>query len=464
MPSTHRFQSRLFQALQSRLRQIQDGIQLRWRQLRVSASWNAQIALYPLQASRQVGRRVAQVFQQAVADVRVRSERSLQGEEWIPLDQPIRNVLSVLNSAALTSNALDSNGVDALTAGTLAIAPEALLASPMEQTAGAIVSSAPASLTLKQRLTARLQRWRGKVSLSAKTVDASTVQSSMVLIQGVASCLQQRHLVLVTANNQILDCLSPEQQLRLQERIQFEIAAAGSRQITQLRLFKTPFTPSVQRPLNAIRSGWASLQQSWQTAFALNPALDPPPMPNRLGPAVLSKMSLQWMPRLQSFWRSFTLGLGTVALVPFSSALPASAEPAPRVPSIPSPCPPQVGWIDPVQSRRHWLRNLDLFRQAKPTQGKIRLAPDKAPSAALAGSFPSAVADWSYRFTQTVPSSGRPAIDVNAAFTGYHYHPLERLLLILDQIMAWLEALILMLWRLGQSLFQQLFHSGRRQF
>jgi hypothetical protein len=441
MPSTRRFQSRLFQTVQSGLHQLQDRLQLRWRQLKVSATWNAQLVFYPLQASVQAGRWVAQAVRQAVAEVRSLAAPSSakpvnQTKELIQADQPIRNVLSALQSyAALTSNALAVQAQE--------IAPELL--SPSTEQASAIVTSTAATPTLKQRWTTRLQRWWGN-SLLAGTVASNAVESSAVQIQGLASSLEHRRLVLTTVQNGILDCLSDEQQRWLQERIRLELSAVSVRQMAYSNRLKLRFA---KLALPSLRSGRLRLQQAWHAVLSLGPALAdslllPGSMPARMPRPVLSLMPRRTdpsrllnalprlVPRLQSFWQSLTVVMGTV-----------------------SPLPPQVEWIDPVQNRRHWLRNLDLFRQSKPIQGKVRLAPDKTP-AALAGPFSRAVADWSYRFNQTVPSSGYPAIDINAAFMGYHYHPLERLLLFLDQIMAWLEALVFMIWRRGQDVLQQL--------
>jgi hypothetical protein len=99
---------------------------------------------------------------------------------------------------------------------------------------------------------------------------------------------------------------------------------------------------------------------------------------------------------------------------------------------------------------------MGLFGQSKPIQGKIRLVPDKAPAALSSEPFQAAIADWAYRFSQTAPSTGSPPIDVDAAFMGYHLHPLERLLVVLDHIMVWLETQILWLWQQGKAFMGRL--------
>jgi hypothetical protein len=130
---------------------------------------------------------------------------------------------------------------------------------------------------------------------------------------------------------------------------------------------------------------------------------------------------------------------------------------APALPQ-PLPAPLSVAWIaDPVRTRKQWLKSADLFGRPKPTQGKIRLVPEKAPAAHPSESFQTAIADWAYQFSQTIPSSGSPPIDIKAVFMGYRLHPLERLLLVLDQMMAWLEIQILWLWRQGAAILRHIF-------
>jgi hypothetical protein len=96
MPSTQRFQSRLFQSLQSKLYQLQDDIQLRWRKLKVTAVWNAQLTLYPLQAAFRAGRWFRQVLQSIETQVSTLGIGA--GGKAVQTDRPIQNVLAALNA------------------------------------------------------------------------------------------------------------------------------------------------------------------------------------------------------------------------------------------------------------------------------------------------------------------------------------------------------------------------------
>ena len=104
MPSTHRFQSRLFQTLQTKFYQLQDTVQLRWRQLKVAAVWGVQLSLYPLQVAFQASHWSGRVLQQQVIKV-TKGARSLVVtlglQEAISIDQPIQNVLAALDVQTL---------------------------------------------------------------------------------------------------------------------------------------------------------------------------------------------------------------------------------------------------------------------------------------------------------------------------------------------------------------------------
>ena len=162
--------------------------------------------------------------------------------------------------------------------------------------------------------------------------------------------------------------------------------------------------------------------------------------------------------RLKSVRSALIVAISAIALAPFTLALPARAAMAPALPQPLPFAPFAAEWIlDPARTRKQWLKGRDLYGQSQRIQGKIRLVPEKAPSALSSATFQTAIADWANRFSKTVPSSGSPPIDVDAAFMGYHLHPLERLLVVLDQIMVWLETQISWLWRQGKSVIHRLF-------
>jgi hypothetical protein len=501
MPSTHRFQSRLFQTLQAKFYQLQDRVQLQWRQLKVATDWGAQFSLHSFQVALQASRRSRRSLQQRVA----RGMRSLSVGLGLaastPIDQPIQNVLAALNIQALPApNCLEKD------AQTLVLPTETT------QWQLSIQPVATQKLSLVEKCGQLWQKWRGATQRMETAYSPSSgsdlartpgAKLAPIVIQGVASSLAHQRLVLVASGNRVLDILTAEQQQQLRQRIIFEIAVALS---MQRRLGTSlPSLPSQTlsqiTPLAFLKGAWRQIFQSARSTL-LSPAvrlllpgsrnfaslssirigLTQKRSPNSLKNEAfgvlpflrgargdqglqlqiresyrnLSKSNLS--SHLNALRGTIFGAISAIALAPFTLALPASATTAPALPQPLPSAPVSVEWIaDPVRTRKQWLKSLALFGQSKPIQGKIRLVPEKAPAAISSEQFHGAIADWAYRFSQTVPSSGSPPIDVDAAFMGYHLHPLQRLLLVFDQIMVWLEAWILWLWQRGKLVFQRLF-------
>jgi hypothetical protein len=478
MPSTHRFQSRLFQTLQSKFYQLQDTVQLRWRQLKVATVWGAQLSLYPLQVAFQATRWSGRVFKQQVAKGAQSLSVALGLREAVVIDQPIRNVLA----------ALDIQTLPVLNQAAQDLKSSALSAQE-ERRQVFLWPANTQKLSFVEKCGKLWQRWRGRsqknsaIAPLASPLQGDLVQTpsaklspvtiaQTVSIQGVASSLVHRQLVLVASGNQILDILTAEQQQQLHQRIIFEIAVALN---MHRRLgASSPSLPSQIAPLALLKAVWKQIQQSGRSVFL------PPSAARMLGsetsasPYLTEQTAIeqfamkqfamkqfamnQLAPRLKSLRGAIVAAIGAVALAPFTLALPAMATMAPVLPQPRPAFPFALEWIaDPVRTRKQWLKGAALSRQSQPIQGKIRLVPEKAPAALSSEPFQAAITDWAYRFSQTVPSSGRPPIDVDAAFMGYELHPLQRLLLVLDRIMVWLEAQLLWLWQRGELITQRLF-------
>ena len=125
------------------------------------------------------------------------------------------------------------------------------------------------------------QKWRGAAQQISKIVpcapsDGELVQSpasltQAIAIQGVASSLVHRRLVLIASGNQILDILTVEQQQQLYQRIIFEIAVA----LSVRRRLGTSSTalPLQHTPLALLKGAWRQIQQSARSIF-LPPSAD----------------------------------------------------------------------------------------------------------------------------------------------------------------------------------------------
>ncbi|MBW4516337.1 MAG: hypothetical protein KME11_14080 [Timaviella obliquedivisa GSE-PSE-MK23-08B] len=162
MSSSGRYQSRLFSFFSQQSLRLKDKTSQAWRQVKLAAVWSAQIALYPIYALFQTGRLLDRQMGQA----------SRQVFPWLRAAQQ-----QILNPSESNVSGLS-------------------LSQPF-----ALVSDAPIQNLLAQN--------REEVT---------------PLIQGFASLLANRDLVLVTAENEILDVLTGEQQLQLQRQIIWEMA------------------------------------------------------------------------------------------------------------------------------------------------------------------------------------------------------------------------------------------------
>jgi hypothetical protein len=146
---------------------------------------------------------------------------------------------------------------------------------------------------------------------------------------------------------------------------------------------------------------------------------------------------------------------GAIALLPFTLAMPEPAKAA-VAPSLPAPLPRPL-MVEPfinVRSRRRWQADAKLSEQSgRLSQGQVRIAPQKAAPGLSGTNFEGAIADWAHRFSQTTKAADPSTIEVDAVFMGYDHHPLEVLLLWLDQAIAWVEG---QLTRVGDWLFPKL--------
>jgi hypothetical protein len=257
MSSSGRYQSKVlsFFSRQSRRWVDQSKVAVRtwsdrtlWN-LRVVATWGTQILLYPVyavfQATRMVGRQLQQVRQKfpllqgsKFGGQKGRGAGEQGSGAIVPTtDAPILWVLEAVADFALP--VLDG-GLPAIAA-----------LSPGDDREANLVLSHAGELS-QTRLTesglAGRSRRTSELSISAKgelTRDAvgGSVERQRVKVQGVASLLENRRLVLVTAQNQLLDILTSEQQSHLRQRIIWEVAGYWRQVREFLAIHQKPVSP-----------------------------------------------------------------------------------------------------------------------------------------------------------------------------------------------------------------------------
>lgn len=240
MPSATpgRYQSRLFNFLNRQSHRFTNQCDRAVRHLKVAAVWGAQILLYPMyllvQASLSVGRQLSWAAQAGWPQLKAFTQP--QPQETPPaVDTPIQRVLSAVNSLELQVERLEVRGVIAYSPSGMKTAKQDIVQ----------VESLDHSANLAYGK-AHGEQLSNLQSATSSTLQPATPQgliNKRCVIQGVATLIETRTLVLVTVDNQILDILTPQQQQKLASKISWEMADL----LRQWRLAQASERQRVQR-------------------------------------------------------------------------------------------------------------------------------------------------------------------------------------------------------------------------
>ena len=192
MYETGRYQSRLFIWLNRRYRGLVKTGDRAVRQLKVTVEWTAQVLLYPAYLLLQTTRLAFRQFKQAVKPGSHPLPNAKARSTPASCDAPIQQVL------------LDRQTIVASDSEALPSLPRQL---------DAIVNSAPIATETPS-----------SISKFSNSDIGSNEKNSPSVIRGIATLLTTRNLVLVTADNQIIDSLTPQQQKKLRQSIDGEMA------------------------------------------------------------------------------------------------------------------------------------------------------------------------------------------------------------------------------------------------
>lgn len=231
------YQSRLLNFISKQSRQVADNCDQTWRQIKEATLTATQILLYPayflVQSSRMLGRQLRESSQK----VDLPELQEFVGDENPDLPQnwyqgDIYEESSIAEILHLAENLLNSSQ----TAKTLASLP--LLINQGNAANEKVASDLHPVInfsgqTAKHQITSVLEHPLAKSQLNSTPAIVSQPK-----VQGIASFIPARTLVLVGKENQILDILTPEQQEMLEGRITWEIANSGPgrREIAQKEL------------------------------------------------------------------------------------------------------------------------------------------------------------------------------------------------------------------------------------
>lgn len=273
MPASGPYRSRLFNVLRRQTRQWAEQSTQVWRHFKLATLWGVQLLLYPLYWAFQTGRLVGKHLQQAerqVAHFRLQLAARRQQQPPLTVDTPIYNVLhtvqALLPTATIATAEPPPSSVLPLGSPTLEPIP---FAATLPQGCGAIAVAPPATVDVHA---ADLATTVGSATPLAKPSPRDTLplpqgnQASPSVIRAIASWVDTRTLVLVTAQNQILDILTPQQQQWLYQRLADEVAryrryqqiAQTPQWQFQVRLFPPKLRQTQLPPVRYFRAlmGW----------------------------------------------------------------------------------------------------------------------------------------------------------------------------------------------------------------
>ncbi|MEH2045377.1 hypothetical protein [Nostoc sp.] len=208
--SSGRYQSRLFNFVHQQSRRVTQQWEHTFRHLQVATKWGVEVLLYPVYLLFQSSESSGKTLHTKEPQTRLKlqpNDTDFQPETLPNADSPIQNVLEAVNY--LSSDEPASTPTKA----SEHFNPLALLGvfrlKFVENNSNLIQSS---NTTDNQA-----------VSLNPSQLE-NALQQRLPIVRGIATNLISRNLVLVNADNEILDILTSEQQAKLEDRIINEVA------------------------------------------------------------------------------------------------------------------------------------------------------------------------------------------------------------------------------------------------
>ncbi|MEH2084760.1 MAG: hypothetical protein V7K89_33750 [Nostoc sp.] len=240
--SSGRYQSRLFNFVHQQSRRVTQQWEHTFRHLQVATKWGVEVLLYPVYLLFQSSESFGKTLHTKEPQTRLKlqpNDTDFQPETLPNADSPIQNVLEAVNYLSLDEPASTPKKASEH------FNPLALLGVFRLK----FVEN-NSNLTQSSNVTANQA-----VSLNPSQLE-NALQQHLPIVRGIATNLMNRNLVLVTANNEILDILTPEQQAKLEDRIINEVAnywQSYLRDAAQRRLIvaqkETQLLPQIDRLL-----------------------------------------------------------------------------------------------------------------------------------------------------------------------------------------------------------------------
>jgi hypothetical protein len=245
------YQSRILNFISKQSRQVADTCDRTWREVKLASLNAVQILLYPayllVQSSRMLSRQLRESKQQIdLPELQeVGSDREKLPANLLELevgaDSPIAGILNLAENLLLPAQtAALSEAISHSISFAIDFPKKTATHSPQAMQAVETIERVQTleAHTIKTQAikTQTIPVWGSQIAPTETSNSAAIPTKPQV--KGIATFLQDKSLVLVGKDNQILDVLTPEQQQLLSGRIVWEVANAGAqrREIAQKEL------------------------------------------------------------------------------------------------------------------------------------------------------------------------------------------------------------------------------------
>jgi hypothetical protein len=222
--SSRPYKSRLFNFVNRRSLQFRDRVGETFRHLKVAAEWGAQMLISPLYWIFQPRDWTGEVLGTAASDQALSPAESYLSEP--PVDQPLEKILTAIEPwFELSDASVLTATLNDLKPDNLPRKKEIVLSSQFfQQIQQQLENPAPSQhLALPSAIAPKALNPNpfGNLVSQIKNVFSPTTD---LVIRGISCVIENRQLVLTTADNEILDVLSLEQQTLLKQSIRAEMA------------------------------------------------------------------------------------------------------------------------------------------------------------------------------------------------------------------------------------------------
>ena len=222
--SSRPYKSRLFNFVNRRSLQFRDRIGETFRHLKVAAEWGAQLLISPLHWIFQPRNWTGEVLGTASSDKALPPAESYLSEP--PVDQPLEKILTAIepwfelpDASVLTANLNDVKPDHSPRKKEIVLSSQFF-----QQIQQQLETPAPSqNLALPPAIAPQNQNPRPLENLVSQIKNIFAPTQDLV-IRGISCVIENRQLVLTTADNEILDVLSLEQQTLLKQSIRAEMA------------------------------------------------------------------------------------------------------------------------------------------------------------------------------------------------------------------------------------------------